>query len=453
MGRIGSTVSSERGKVGAFSLWTIGVSLVISGESFGWNIGWSYTGPLTFFIPFSISAFMYYALVYCLVELACVYPKASGPHIYVKNAFGKSWGEFISLALLIEFLFATPAIANSIGEYIGFLNNNLGTSSYIATGFLTIFCFLNLFDLSLSVLFAIILTMLALVELIIYQAGVIPYFDITNLIKNNYGRTDLLSISRALPFAIWMLLAIEGLSLFTNKVRKDNFRKHISLGYYSSFWTLLVLAVSILLLAGAGLEWSDETWFAISKDSHPMPATLSMILPANSGLVKIFTFIGLFGLIASLQGVALAATMQLEHFFKNTSMKDKPKRLLASLLIYCVCLFAIWGSQTSFLIELSVLGAVCMYFAVSLSLLKLRSLGSSSPESREGLSFESDLNYTHNDFNKKKSTMYSIIALVISFLSIIILSFSLPLAAGIFLILFVIFAGKYFYAKVNEIKS
>jgi len=454
MGRIGSTESSEKGKVGAFSLWAIGVSLVISGESFGWNIGWGYTGPLTFFVPFGISALMYYALINCLVELACVYPKASGPHIYVKNAFGKSWGEFISLALLVEFLFATPAIANSIGEYIGFLNNNLEASPYIATGFLTVFCLLNLFDLTLSVLFAIILTILALVELMIYQAGVIPYFDITNLIKNNFGRTDLLSVSRALPFAIWMFLAIEGLSLFTNKVRKDNFRRHISLGYFSSFWTLLILALSILLLAGAGLAWSDQTWFIISKDSHPMPVSLSMILTTNSGLVKIFTFIGLFGLIASLQGVSLAATMQLEHFFKSTSMKDKQKRFMASLLIYCVCVIAIWGSQTSFLIELSVLGAVCMYFAIGLSLLKLRSFsGSNTRTSMEGLSFESDLTYTHNDFSKAKSTLYALIALVISFLSIIILSFSLPLAAVIFLILLIIFAGKKFYAKTNEFKA
>ncbi len=452
MGRIDSTGVSDNGKIGTFSLWAIGVSLVISGESFGWNIGWGYTGPLTFFIPFGISVMMYYALVNCLVELACVYPLASGPHVYVKNAFGKSWGEFISLAILVEFLFATPAIANSIGEYIGFLNNNLDAAPYIATGFLTVFCLLNIFDLTLSVLFAIILTLLALVELMIYQAGVIPYFDVTNLMGNNYGRTDLHSFSKALPFAIWMFLAIEGISLFTNKVRKDNFKKHITRGYFSSFWTLLVLAVLILLLAGAGLKWTEGNWLIISQDSHPMPASLSMILPENSQIVKIFTFIGLFGLIASLQGVSLAATMQLKYFFKGVSLKDKQKRLMSTIIIYSICLMAIWGSQTSFLIELSVLGAVCMYFAISLSLLKLR-WGTKALKNPEGLSNESDLNYTHSDFNKTKSTFYSIVALVISFLSFIILSFSLPVAAGIFLILFVIYAGRYFYVKVNEFKS
>ncbi|MBO9700395.1 MAG: amino acid permease [Sporocytophaga sp.] len=454
MGRAVNKESLGNGKIGAFSLWAIGVSLVISGESFGWNIGWSYTGPFTFFIPFFISALMYYALVNCLVEFACVYPLAAGPHIYVKNAFGKSWGEFISLALLIEFLFATPAIANSIGEYLGFLNNNLDYSPYIATCFLTIFCLINLFDLNLSVLFAIILTMLALVELMIYQVGVVPYFNISNLIKNNYGSADLLSMSRALPFAIWMFLAIEGLSLFTSKVRKDNFRKHISLGYFASFWTLLVFAVLILLLAGTGVGWSDEAWSIISKDSHPMPASLSMILPANSGLVKVFTFIGLFGLIASLQGVLLAATIQLEHFFKRTSLTDKQKRLLATVLIYSICLIAVWGSQTSFLIELSVLGAVSMYFAISLSLLRLRSLGeSNSHATMEGRCVEFNLNYTHNDFNKTKSTTFAWIALLISFVSIIILSYSLPIAAGLFFVLIIIFGIKYFNSKVKEFKA
>jgi hypothetical protein len=93
-----------------------------------------------------------------------------------------------------------------------------------------------------------------------------------------------------------------------------------------------------------------------------------------------------------------------------------------------------------------------MYFAISLSLLKLR-WGTKALKNPEGLSNESDLNYTHSDFNKTKSTFYSIVALVISFLSLIILSFSLPVAAGIFLILFVIYAGRYFYSKVIEVKS
>ncbi len=114
-------------KLGAFAIWATGVGIVISGESFGWNLGWGIVGPLPFFGLVLGASVMYYALVQCLIELACVYPDAIGPHIYVKNAFGEFWGNVIAVAVLVEFLFATPAIASSLGEYIGFLQEKLGS--------------------------------------------------------------------------------------------------------------------------------------------------------------------------------------------------------------------------------------------------------------------------------------------------------------------------------------
>ena len=110
-------------KLGIFAIWAIGVGMVISGESFGWNLGWAITGPLWFFVPVAVAALMYFGLVQTLIELACVYPDATGPHTYVEKAFNKKWGSFIGLAILFEFLFATPAIASSLGEYLGFLMN------------------------------------------------------------------------------------------------------------------------------------------------------------------------------------------------------------------------------------------------------------------------------------------------------------------------------------------
>lgn len=423
------------GKLGVFSIWAIGVSLVISGESFGWNIGWSYTGPVLFFVPVLIAAVMYYALIHCLIELACVYPNAEGPHVYTKNAFGRTWGWFVAIAILFEFLFAAPAIASSVGEYVGFLNNNLGMAPWIASGFLLLFCVINIFDLSLSVLFAIILTILAIAELFIFQSSVVTHFSASNLLSNSYGSNDFTSVVQALPFAIWMLLAIEGISLMTRNVRKDNFRKHIAKGYIYSFWTLILLGVSVLFLAGGGISWSSENWEIISNDNHPMPASLALILGKNHMITQIFTFLGLFGLIASLQGVLLAAITQVEQFINFAGFSDKQKRMLSSLLVFAISMLAIWGSQTSFLIELSVFGAVTMYFGTSLSLFKLKKENSSDTMSMEGVSMENGLNYRHADFSGLKSGTYTITAMIFSFLCMMALAYLLPYAALFFLIL------------------
>jgi ethanolamine permease len=419
MGIIGNPAGGK--KLGAFAIWAIGVGLVISGESFGWNIGWSITGPIYFFIPVLLTAIMYYALIQGLIELACVYPEAIGPQTYVKNAFGSAAGNFIALAILFEFLFATPAIASSLGEYLGFLQDDLSIANWVATLFIALFCLVNLFDLSISILFTIALTILAILELSIYEGSIISSFQIDHFLQNSYGEFSFLSIVKALPYAIWLLLAIEGISLMTNEIKKEGFRKHLTRGYLAAFWTLILLAVSVLLLAGGGINWTPENWAIISQDNHPMPASLALILSKEHVVVQIFTFIGLFGLIASLQGVALAATTQLEYFLNFDSLSKTIKRALASFIVFAISTFAIWGSHTSYLIELSVFGAVFMYFGVSISLLKIRKI--KTPKAFEGLSNDPKINFKHADFNSKKSMVFGVLAAIISFFCLAVLAY------------------------------
>jgi ethanolamine permease len=435
-------------KLGAFAIWAVGVGLVISGESFGWNIGWGITGPKLFFIPVALTAIMYYALIQGLIELACVYPEAEGPHTYVKNAFGKPFGNFIALAILFEFLFATPAIASSLGEYIGFLRDDLTSVNWIATIFIGIFCVINLFDISVSIMFTIALTLLAIVELMIYESSVLTSFHFSNLMNNQFGEFSFKAIIRALPFAIWLLLAIEGISLMTKNIKKEGFRKHLTRGYNAAYFTLIILAVSVLLLAGGGMAWTTQTWAVISQDNHPMPASLALILSKENTIVQIFTFIGLFGLIASLQGVALAATTQLEFFLNFEGLKPKVKRALASFLVFIISTFAIWGSHTSFLIELSVFGAVCMYFGVSVSLLKIRKNKAKVP--LEGFSSDPVLNIKHTDFNSTKSNFFSVLAATISLFCIVTLSYLQPTAFASFLGLGVIYIAVMYLRKPKQ---
>ena len=63
----------------------------------------------------------------------------------------------------------------------------------------------------------------------------------------------------------------------------------------------------VLILVSGSIEWTNSNWAIVSSDNHPMPVALTLILSKENVIVKIFTFIGLFGLAASLQGVAIAS--------------------------------------------------------------------------------------------------------------------------------------------------
>lgn len=401
-------------KIGVFTIWAIGVGMVISGESFGWNLGWAITGPLWFFVPVAVAALMYFGLVQNLIELACVYPEATGPQTYVEKAFGKAWGHFIQLAILFEFLFATPAIASSLGEYLGFLMDNLTLSPWISSIFLLFFSIINLFEMHIGVRFLVLLTLLAILELFLYQGSVLPYFRYDNLIHSGVGTLDLQGFVEAIPYAIWLFLAIEGISLMTNAIERKGFRKTISRGYNFAFFTLLIVALLVLVLAAGGIDWSRPESLGILQANHPMPASMALILGKDDLLVQVFTFIGLFGLIASLQGIALAATTQLEPLLPEIKGRKLHKRVVASSLVFLCSLAAIWSSQTGFLIEVSVFGAVCMYLVVSLSLLVLRNRP--VVPTAKGPKY---VLYRHTDFNPKFSTFNAWAAIIISLICIL----------------------------------
>jgi len=400
-------------KIGVFAIWAIGVGMVISGESFGWNLGWAITGPLWFFVPVTVAALMYFGLVQNLIELACVHPNANGPHSYVEKAFGQKWGYFVGLAILFEFLFATPAIASSLGEYLGFLIDDLTMSPWIATLFILFFSIINLFEMHVGVRLLVILTLLAIAELFLYQGSVVSSFQVENLMNSGVGSLDVERFVQAIPYAIWLFLAIEGISLMTKTIDRKGFRKTITRGYNLAFFTLLTLALLVLFLAAGGIDWTLPESMDILTENHPMPASMALILGKENFLVQLFTFIGLFGLIASLQGIAFAATTQLEPLLPDLKIKGVSKRAVASALVFIISLVAIWSSQTGFLIELSVFGAVCMYLAVSASLLVLRK--------REDLvSSVSEFDwYRHSDFNPIFSTVSAMTAVIISLICVL----------------------------------
>src|SRR6195952_3828301 len=138
-------------------LWAIAVSLVISGEYFGWNLGWAVSGTIGFLIATLIITVMYITFIFSYTELTTAIPHAGGAFAYAYRALGPFGGLIAGYATLIDFLFATPAIAFALGAYINFLNPDIPVL-FSAMFFNVVFIIINILGVKESATFSLIIT-------------------------------------------------------------------------------------------------------------------------------------------------------------------------------------------------------------------------------------------------------------------------------------------------------
>ena len=169
--------------LGSFRLWGIAVGLVISGEYFGWSYGWSQAGTMGFMVVALAVAAMYCAFIFSFTELTTAIPHAGGPFAYAYRAFGPTGGFIAGFATLIEFVFAPPAIAMAIGAYLNVQFPALDPK-WVACGAYVIFMTLNILGVGIAATFELIVTLLAIFELLVFMGVVAPGFSWSHFTTN-----------------------------------------------------------------------------------------------------------------------------------------------------------------------------------------------------------------------------------------------------------------------------
>lgn len=357
--------------ISTMQLWAIAVGMVISGEYFGWNYGWAVAGTIGFLVATLIVTVLYLTFIFSYTELTTAIPDAGGPFAYALRAFGPTGGFVAGFATLIDFLMAPPAIAAALGAYAHFLNPALSVLG-VAVASYVVFVSINILGIRESANFSVIVTVLAVVELIVFMALVAPAYKAENVLAHNES-FGVGGIFAALPFAIWFYLAIEGVAMVAEEVREP--QKTIPRGYLLSIGTLVVLALGTMLLcAGAG------DWRTLSRIDYPLPETLTMVFGNQNSWAKAFAGLGLFGLVASFhantlgysrQLFALARAGYLPSFLARVSSRFQTPHW--SLIVGGLAgLAALFSGTTSQIITLSVIGALVMYIVSLLSLFRLR---------------------------------------------------------------------------------
>jgi len=372
--------------LGTLHLWGIAVGLVISGEYFGWSYGWGVAGTLGFLVTTLMVAAMYSCFIFSFTELTTAIPHAGGPFAYSRRAFGPAGGMIAGMAALIEFVFAPPAIAMAIGAYLNVQFPGLDPK-LAAVGAYLIFMTLNILGVSIAATFELVVTVLAVVELLVFMGVVAPGFSFSNFVidgwagSNVFGLPAVLGILAAIPFAIWFFLAIEGAAMAAEEAKDP--KRTIPRAYIAGILTLVFLALGVMVMAGGVGDWK-----ALSGINDPLPQAMKAVVGENSGWLHMLVWIGLFGLVASFHGIilgysrqifALARAGYLPPALAKLSRFHTPHRaiiaggLVGIGAIFSDGLIALQGmSLTAAMITMSVFGAIVMYIMSMLSLFRLR---------------------------------------------------------------------------------
>ncbi|MBT2560348.1 ethanolamine permease [Pedobacter sp. ISL-68] len=362
-----------------FMLWGLGVGYVISGMYFGWNLGLEKGGTLGMAIATVAIMVMYVTFSFSYAELACAIPKAGGVFDYANTALGKNIGFIAGIAQMVEFIFAPPAIAFAIGAYFNaFFPQVPILTSAIVVYF--IFTALNIYGVKAAASFEVIITVLAVGELLLFSGITLPKFHAENLVHNNFPN-GWSGVFAAIPFAIWFFLGIEGVANVAEETK--NPQRDISKGFGWGIFTLVVLCM-LVFISTIGIGGWEAIVYKNGKSGEtsdsPLPLALSMITGDNHLLYHLLITVGLFGLVASFHGLVLAAGRSTYEMGRVKSIpailgKISPKfQTPANALIgnMVIGIIALLSGKTAEIIIISVFGALTLYIISMISVMVLR---------------------------------------------------------------------------------
>src|SRR5215211_2275245 len=245
-----------------WSLWSLGVAAVISGDFYGWNLGLDAGGFGGLLIATAVITIMYFGLCFSIAEMSPALPHTGGAYSFSRSAMGP-WGGFVTgLAENMEYVI-TPAVV--VGA-MGFLSHDIVFDLTGADGwwnspvlwwavYYIIFVGINILGIEITMRFTVMITVAALAVLAFFFVSVLVSgkFDaslLTNIPPDEGGSSFLphgiAGIFPALPFAIWFYLAIEELPLASEESHDP--KKDIPRATIWGLTTLVLFAVGILFL-------------------------------------------------------------------------------------------------------------------------------------------------------------------------------------------------------------
>jgi ethanolamine permease len=367
----------KKGTAGWLLLAGLGVSYVISGDFAGWNFGIAQAGWGGFAIAAVLMAIMYFTLVLSLAEMSAAIPAAGGGYSFARQAMGPMAGYLTGLAVLIEYALAPAAIVIFIGSAVEELLGFNGPWVYAA--FYLVFIGVHLAGVGEALKVMMVISGLAVFAIIATGVALIGSFDVNNLfdmaVTDAAGASTVLPLGwygvwAALPFAMWLFLAVEGVPLAAEEAK--NPAKDVPKGIIAAMIFLLFTALLVVVLT-AGSAGAD----AIGKSAVPLVDALNA--NGNSMLATVVNVLGLAGLVASFFSIiygysrlvfALSRAGYLPRSLSLTTSRKVPAR---ALIVPGVFGFLVsLSGEGDLILAMAVVGATVSYALMALSHILLR---------------------------------------------------------------------------------
>mgnify|MGYP001028097323 FL=1 len=370
----------KQGTAGWILLAGLGVSYVISGDFAGWNFGFAQGGFGGMFIATVLIALMYGCMVFGLAELSAMIPTAGGGYGFARRAMGPVGGFLTGTAILLEYAIAPAAIAVFIGGYTGALLGVDGPIIYAL--FYAIFVGIHLRGTGEALKIMLVITAVAVLALLLFVVGMLPHFSWDNLTDMPVN-TDAVGASvwlpegywgiwGAIPFAIWLFLAVEGVPLAAEESKDPT--RDMPKGIITAMLILLLLGGLVLFLAPGGSSAA-----LMADHAAPLVGALQHVYGENSVLATVVNVVGLAGLIASFfsiifgysrQVFALSRAGYLPRWLSVTSARKVP---VLALIVPGVFGFALsLTGAGDLMITMAVFGATLSYGLMMASHILLR---------------------------------------------------------------------------------
>src|SRR5688572_127732 len=301
-----------------WSLWALGVGAVISGHFSGWNLGLASGGWGGMLVAAILIAIMYLGLVFCIAEMSPALPHTGAAYSFARTAMGP-WGGFLTgLCENVEYVVTPAVVVFFIGSYLtGIFETGPGFQPiWWILGYI-VFVALNVAGVALSFRVTLIVTVLALAVLIIFWVSALPNMDFSRWALNiasdgselpegngpwfPFGFSGALA---ALPFAVWLFLAIEQLPLAAEESVDP--QRDMPRGIILGMLTLIVSAFMIL--------WLNPS--VIGVGAHKLASSGEPLLDGFRAIfgetqAKILAFVAIIGLIASFHTIIYAQGRQI----------------------------------------------------------------------------------------------------------------------------------------------
>jgi ethanolamine permease len=392
-----------------WSLWALGVGAVISGHYSGWNFGIGAGGFGGMFVAGVIIMVMYWGLIFSIAEMSPALPHTGGAYSFARSAMGP-WGGFITgLAENIEYVLTPAVIVFFIGSYLSAIFETAPQYQplYWLAGYL-IFLALNLRGVELSFKVSVLVTLGALAVLAIYWVSALPQFDYARWALNIGGKAadgSLIELPEgngpflpmgwagafaALPFAVWLFLAIEQLPLAAEETHdpKQDMPKGLILGMAT-----LVVSAFLTMFLNAGVGTTEGTMHgAFSLGSSAEPLLDGFRVTIGGFGAKALALLAVIGLIASFHTIIFAYGRQIYSLSRagyfpqalsvTHGVHRTPNRaLVAGTILGFSVMLVVWfarGAEASataigaVLLNMAVFGAMISYALQGLSFILLR---------------------------------------------------------------------------------